>query len=644
MLTSLRKGAGTWIAKIFIGLLVLSFAVWGIADIFTGYGGRVLAKVGEVEVSPQEFERVWQQQIRRVSAQAGQQISSEQARAFGLDRQVLNSLITNAAVSSHAKQLGLGISDQSIRDEIFQSANFKGSDGKFSRIQFDEILRNNSMNENMYIAEERVGAVRDQLIMSLSSDLFVPSSMKQNINRFTNDTRTLEYFILPNNVVKKIEEPDEEAQSVFLDSNKRTFTAPEYRKVGVLTLSQELVKKSITITKEDIAANYNERIDQFSTPGKRHIRRMSFIDREKAKDARQKLTTGADFMAVAKEYGFKVDGTDMGFINKTALFDPRVADTAFSLKKGDISQPIESTLSTIILQVVDVKPGKIEKKLEEVEEQIRTYLSAERASDKIGNLNDAIEDDRAGGKSLADIAKDLELGYLITPAIDRAGLDKAGKRVGAFKAAPRLLATAFTSDVGVENEPVEAKDNIVRWLEVLDVTAERAKPLAEVKEQLIGLWKDRQRETRLSKIASETVDAIKNGEKLAKYAKKYKAKVLNSKPFKRSQEHDDIPAAAVNQAFTLSAGGVGMNSLTDSKGRVIFKVLEKGVAKSPGTEEEDKFTASISRALQNDVVAQYVADLRKTYGVTINQNVFQRLNGTAPLNDTAPVNERRGSF
>ena len=211
-------------------------------------------------------------------------------------------------------------------------------------------------------------------------------------------------------------------------------------------------------------------------------------------------------MAVAKKYGFKIDGTDMGFINKTKLFDPRVADTAFSLKKGSISQPIESTLSTIILQVVDIKPGKVQKETRRRPRR-NPHLSDQLngPADKIGNLHDTIEDDRAGGKSLAEIAKDLELGYLVTEAIDRSGLDKKGLKIAAFPTAPRLLTTAFDSDVGVDNEPIEATGGIVNWIEVLGVTSERAKPLAEVKKQLITLWKDRQRESRLSKIASELV-------------------------------------------------------------------------------------------------------------------------------------------
>ncbi len=628
MLNTLRKGAGTWVAKIFIGLLVISFGIWGIADIFSGYGTRVLAKVGDVEIPPQEYERSLQQQIRRFSQQLGRQITTEQARAFGLDRQVLNSLITNAAVSSHARQLGLGISDSYIRDQIFKSPAFKGADGKFSRIRFDEVLRNNNLNEAAFIQRQRTGTIRDQLILALSSDIFVPESMVRHLNRYDNDTRTLQYFILPKTAVKTIEDPDEKVLQAFLDNNKRTFTAPEYRKIGVLTLSPAVVQKNIKITKEDIEASYNERLDQFSIPGKRHIRRMSFIDREKAREARKELMAGTDFMTVAKKYGFREKGTDLGFIDKVDLPVARVADAAFSLKKGEISPIIEGTLSNTIVQVVDIRPGKIQKKLADVEDEIRKFLLAERAADKIGNLHDMIEDERASGKSLAEIARQFDLKYTIVPAVDRNGLDMKGNKITTISLDPRLLRAVFESDIGVENEPVESNDNIVHWPEVLGITPERLKPLSEVRKQVLKMWKERQTEIRLGKTGSDILAALRKGEKLEKFAKKYKAKLLESKPFKRGEEHDDIPAAAVSQAFVLPVSGVGMSSLADGKGRVIFRVKAKTAAPELSAKERKKRVSRIRASRENDVVVQYVADLRQKFGVTINRKVLQRLNGT----------------
>ena len=628
MLNSLRKGAGTWVAKIFIALLVLSFGIWGIADVFSGRSSRVLATVGDTKISLLQYQQELQREVRRLSIQFRQPLSREQVRAFGIDRLVLNNLVTNAALTNHARQLGLGISDQSIRDAIEKNPSFKNKDGKFSRIQFDAFLRNNDMNENSFFAKERNASLRRQLVLSLTDDLAVPDSMKDILYHYNNDTRTLEYFILSPKAVKEADDPDEKTQQAFLEGNKRLFTAPEYRQVGLLTLSPALVKKSIKITDQQIADHYKSHLDQYSIPGKRHIRRMSFIDRDKALEAYKELDKGADFMAVAQKYGFRKDGTDMGFIDKIDLLDAKVANTAFSLQKGKISAPIKSSFSTIIIQVVDIKPGKVQKKLPEVREQIRTFLTNEQIADKLDSLRDTIEDDRAGGKKLSDIARDNGLSYQLFKAIDRAGHDPQDKTVKDFPQNPRLFTAIFESDIGVENEPVEGRNGAVYWPEVLSVTPQRVKKLAEVKTKLITLWKKRQREKALSKLASDIVADLRKDKKLASVAKKYKAQVKKSKAFTRSQEHDDIPAAAVNQAFVLPVGGIGMNSLSGEKGRVIFKVIDKGLAKAADKKEKNKLTVRLRQALADDVVGQYIAGLRKKYGVSIKRKVLERANST----------------
>ncbi|MCF6198806.1 MAG: peptidyl-prolyl cis-trans isomerase [Hyphomicrobiaceae bacterium] len=395
-----------------------------------------------------------------------------------------------------------------------------------------------------------------------------------------------------------------------------------------MALSADIVKKSIKISDEDIAKDYKDRIEQFSIPGKRHIQRMSFIDREKAIEAHKELSKGGDFMAVAKKYGFKEKGADMGFVDKSVLLDSKVSDIAFALQKGKFSDPVASSFSTVIVQVVDIKPGIIQKKLGDVKEQIRIYLLNERASDRLGNLQDTIEDDRAGGKALADIAKDLELEYRTIEAVDRSGQTPKGKDAKGFPRNQLLLKNIFASDVGVENEPVEVNSSGIFWPEVLSVTAERLKKLEEVKKQLIKTWKERQKEAALSKLASASVNALRKGKKLKKLAKKFKAKVKKSKAFTRSQEHDDIPVAAVKQAFVLPVGGIGMNSLAGGKGRVLFKVVAKGEAKPADKAVNDTITARLRRALEDDVVGQYIATLRKNYGVSINEKVLARLNGT----------------
>jgi peptidyl-prolyl cis-trans isomerase D len=150
-LDTLRKGAGRFFGLILIGLLVVSFAVWGIADIFTGYGSQTLIRVGDTEINQQDYLRAQQEVLRSMSQQAGRSLSTQEARALGLDTRVLERLIGGAAVDTHAKHLGLGISDETLLAQIMKDPAFQDPTGTFSPIAFQATLRNIGMSEPGYV-------------------------------------------------------------------------------------------------------------------------------------------------------------------------------------------------------------------------------------------------------------------------------------------------------------------------------------------------------------------------------------------------------------------------------------------------------------------------------------------------------------
>ncbi|MGH6815606.1 MAG: SurA N-terminal domain-containing protein, partial [Hyphomicrobiaceae bacterium] len=125
MLDALRRGAGSWVAKVFLFVLVISFAVWGVADVFRGYGQGALARIGNFEISTDEFRQAYQREIDNLGRRIGQRLTPEQARAFALDRYVLLQLIGMAAIESHANKLGLRLSDEAIVDGVQRSAAFQ---------------------------------------------------------------------------------------------------------------------------------------------------------------------------------------------------------------------------------------------------------------------------------------------------------------------------------------------------------------------------------------------------------------------------------------------------------------------------------------------------------------------------------------
>ena len=133
MLNSLRKGATTWVAKILIGLLILSFAVWGVQGLIQTQGQTQLAKVGDIEIDRQDYERLLPTVVKEWNARLKQRLSREQLKAFEIPEQVKYRLINQAIVDNHAKQLELGISDEAIGETIKEDKQFQDQAGNFNK-------------------------------------------------------------------------------------------------------------------------------------------------------------------------------------------------------------------------------------------------------------------------------------------------------------------------------------------------------------------------------------------------------------------------------------------------------------------------------------------------------------------------------
>ena len=133
MMDSLRRGASGLLVKAFLAVLVLSFVVWGVADVFRGYGSRAVATVAGREIQPEQFQRAFEQEYQRIQSQYGQSVTREMARKFGLETQVLSRLVQETLLDVNARDLKLGLSDQAVLDTIKQDPTFQGANGEFSK-------------------------------------------------------------------------------------------------------------------------------------------------------------------------------------------------------------------------------------------------------------------------------------------------------------------------------------------------------------------------------------------------------------------------------------------------------------------------------------------------------------------------------
>ena len=180
MLDSLRKAAGTWVAKLLLVLLVLSFAVWGISgSMMSGPGGTTVVQTGDTRVSVMDYRLAYDRQLSVLSQQLGQRITREQAQAFGVDDQVLQQLVAGALLDEQANQLGLGVSRDRLAELTMEDPAFQGANGQFDRQRFDYVLRQIGMRPEDYLKNREQVAVRQQIVEAVSDGIQAPDTVAE---------------------------------------------------------------------------------------------------------------------------------------------------------------------------------------------------------------------------------------------------------------------------------------------------------------------------------------------------------------------------------------------------------------------------------------------------------------------------------
>ncbi|WP_431203476.1 SurA N-terminal domain-containing protein [Bradyrhizobium betae] len=628
MLRGMRKASSNWLGKtimaIVMGVLIISFGVWGIADIFKGFGQSTVAKVGGTEISLNEFRQIYTDRLQQISRQVGRPLTPDQARAFGLDRQVLQQTIAEAALDEEARRLGLGQSDDQIRQFIMSDPNFKGVDGKFDANRFQAVIRNFGYTEQRYVSEQRKVSLRRQITGTIGAGLEPPKAMLDVLTRFQNEQRAIEFVKLDAAQAGAIDAPSPEALAAYFEDHKVQFRAPEYRKISFVVVSPEEIGKWSDVSDEDAKKVFEQRKDRLGTPEKRQIQQLVFPTLAEAQTARERLAGGMSFEDLGKERGLNASDVDLGLVTKSSL-DATVGNAAFALPAGEISQPIQGPLGTSIVKVDKIEPGK-EADYASLANDIKRELATERARVKVADLRDKMEDERGGGSSVIDAAQKLGLTAVTVDAVDRSGRAPDGQPVASIPQGLDVVSQAFNSDVGVDNDSISFKGGYV-WYDVLAITPSRDRNLDEVRDQVEARWRQDQIAAKLKAKAAEMVQKLEQGGKLAEEAAAVGAKVETASGFKRDDSPAGVPATVVSAAFRTAKDGVGQTAAGSGE-VVVFRVTDiVDPSVDAASDAVKKLKDSLDRALTDEQVASYVNKLQTDIGTTINQAAFAQVTG-----------------
>lgn len=632
MLNYMRKHATGLVAKIFMGLLVLSFGVWGIGDVFRNSGSKQnIVTMKGADISKQEFDTILNRMQQMYGEKERELTQSPQFRIT-----LLNKMINQKIMARAAADAGLEPSQAPLMKAISNNPSFKGTDGKFNAARFRDTLRQNDLTEAMFMQKVREDLSAALVTETVTTGVAVPDSWVASLYKTREEQRTADLVMLDTSLIPPVAAPKEDEIKTFYEESKGRFSIPETRTLEYAVFSAKDALKDTQKTPDEAAlkAKYEEKKASFATPEKRAIEQYLAPTQAAADSVVEKLKSGSSFDTLQKQ-DTKLEGsfTKLGSLTKEAL-PQEAADAVWALAEGTYSAPIQTSFGWHVFYVSKVEPARTAS-FDEVKDALMEAAQTEGAEQALNTLANTLEDALAAGSSLEEGMKSAGLTNVSIQTIEN--IEAGAERIAGATITPlqkKVIESGFSLQSG-ETSNLQLLDGKDYYLvRVKEVNPEHAQPLEEIKGKLIAQLQERATQramrTKAEEIAKE-LKAAKSDAELQKALTKYNLRLTSSGKIKR--EHDSSNGKNLTEGFIIELFNLKKNEVSSPyplpDGQFVIGIL-RDVFPAPEVAADDKDNATmkdirteLARNLPDEYFQQYLMYLRKKYDVEINMDALQ---------------------
>ncbi len=588
MLQAFRERVMGWLGWVIIGLVIMTFALFGLGSYLQDKSRVYAAKVNDVEITPRELQEAYQQQRTRLQEMMGDAFDPALLDEKQIRKQALDSLISRELILQAARDNGLVISDALLAAQIHEVPAFQ-QDGKFSEQKYRDIIRSRGQSVSEFENEIRRSLLADQLLSGLAGTTFVTPGELNRAYSLQNQKRDFAYLIVSAKPFESTVEVSEEQIREYYQKHADDFMVPERVKLSYVRLTGEKLADSLDVDEAELESFYEQRKASLKTKEQRRASHIlisvpSDADEEtvakaraEAEDIRAQLAAGADFAELAKKHsddpGSAQKGGDLGFFSSGDMV-PAFDNTVFGMEEGDISDPVRTQFGFHIIKLTGIRGSKIPP-LDEARDELVREMKQEKIDDLFYEQLERLTDlSYENSDSLDAAAEALGLEIHTSDWIDANG----GPGIGQY---PKVRAAAFSEDVlegGNNSEPIEVGPDDVIVLRVEERQPEHQAPLEEVRDQIVARLKHelaaqeaRKRGEQLAAQLAEgaTLEALNNqdyyafrkAEGVMRTAAGFNPEVMR-KVFTLARPQDGKP---VDYSFALSNGDYALIRLTAVK-------------------------------------------------------------------------------
>lgn len=638
MLNAMRSGAKSKIIKYTLfGLLAL--ATVGLAFISpystpSGAGNGNVARIGRDKISAAEFDNLLQRQLRQ------QNMTAEEAYRNGIPGDVLNQEINSRIFGRAAHDNGIIIDNataarhlKSILTPLAQQAQITEKEA------LQRVLSNLGTSEHAFVSSIKNQMATEQLLKTLSSGARAPAQMVNDAIMYRYEWRRGEYFTISAKDAGALETPTEEQLQAHYTAISSEFLLPEYRDFSVIRISAKTLGLDEAVTDEDVRAYYDSHLDSYSKPEQRTVAQIIVADEALAQQIHDEVaqTKELEKAATAAEKGKAT------FVRDTydeSGMDVELAKAVFDADQGEIVGPLKTPFGWHVIHVEKVTKAQPES-FDSVKAGIRKELAGEKQADALYARANEIDEQIAGGQTLAEVAAANNLQVVSFTGVSSEGTDKKGKKIETdLPVFDKLAQAAYTLEEGEASQMVETTDGEFLIVETSKIEPAAEQPYDAVKSEVADSYRRKQVSTLLDTKTTEITEKLQLGESFDSVAKSLGKQVSSTglvqrgtQPAKASLERGLLPAL-----FSIDKLGQTTN-VNGDESVTILRLAERKIdmPKEPKKEDLAGMQSLLDRSMQNDILEQYRNYLFGEYKVVINEDVLARMyNPKDTETDSAP--------
>ncbi|PCI60285.1 MAG: peptidylprolyl isomerase [Gammaproteobacteria bacterium] len=618
MLTNIRENSQGVIAKVILGLVILTFAIAGVGS-YTNSVDTSVAEVNGEKISQQAFKQAYEAQRRRMKQQFGEMFDTLAANTqymANFREGVLDNLINEKLLDQNANDLSIRVSDARLKEIIRKMPEFQ-VDGAFDNNRYLAIINQSGFFQSSDFRDYlRTDMVRRQLSQALVASEFSLPYQEELVQKLQSQQRDIRFVTIAAQQFKESVAVSDDEIKTYYQANQVRFENQEKAKIDYIELNVSDISKDIQVSDKDVATYYQENITNYTKAEKRRVSHIliEFNDDEnKAKAQAEallaRLNKGEDFAVLAKENSADTlsgeNGGDLEWLEKGAI-DDAFDEAAFALKDvNQVSGVVKSSFGFHIIKLTDLKPAEV-KALSTVSEQIKTKLAKEKAQDKFFELQ----------QQLAQVS------YEYPDSLDDAASSVNGKvqtstwlkRNG--NPAPfndkKVLEAIFSDVVLQENlnsDVIEVNDNLAIVLRLNEYQEAKVKPLVEVKEQIKTMLITEKASSQAQLKADELLTALKAGKELKTLLKALNATFEVKTAVSRNSS--DVDRAISKAAFVLPhpvEGKVSASTVTLANGDLT--IVEVQAVKQGEIKADESLAKQLNSQLAQSAYQNYIAALK----------------------------------